>query len=357
MAGDVDNIIGTAGDGDVAVFINNRTVSREVDRFAIFDCITEVGFFEALWIAPNGADHARPRFGDAHEPLLAHFGFGAVGVDHLGFDARQREGGARWLDRGGSGQWADHVSASLSLPPRIDDRAATAPDRFVVPFPSRRIDRLTDGSQNSQAAEIVFGRLILPHFVEQTDRGGGGVELIDLVLFDHLPCPSSIGEGHHSFEHYRRGTRRKRAVDDVRMSGDPAYIGGTPEGIIILHVKHPLHRHLCPEDVPSSAVLDTLGFASASRRVEEEERVLSLDDFRLTLYRFVFDQLIVGVVASRLPVDLLAVALDDADSLDTLAATLKGFVDDGLEHVGLALTESAISGDHQFGFGIDDPIP
>ncbi len=71
------------------------------------------------------------------------------------------------------------------------------------------------------------------------------------------------------------------------------------------------------------------------------------------------DRVVPPVVPALVPVDVLAVALDDYDVLHGVAVAGsfvgEGFVDGGLEGAGLAAAVGAVRGDDQFGFGVVDP--
>jgi hypothetical protein len=75
---------------------------------------------------------------------------------------------------------------------------------------------------------------------QRADRGGGGVELVDGMLFADLPEAARIGIGRHALEHQRRRAVRERAVDDVAVAGDPADIGGAPEDVALVVVERVL---------------------------------------------------------------------------------------------------------------------
>jgi hypothetical protein len=73
------------------------------------------------------------------------------------------------------------------LPPSINDGALPLSDVFVVPVPSLGVDRFTDGTQNSDGAEVVSLNALLPKTAEETDCSGSSVEVGDIVLLNQLP--------------------------------------------------------------------------------------------------------------------------------------------------------------------------
>src|SRR4029453_7630587 len=123
-----------------------RAVAREIDPVVA----APVLLLEALRIAPDVAQHPRPRLLDHEEAALrrAH-GAAAVVVDVRG-DTGERPRRRAGLGRDLAGQRRYNYSAGLRLPPRVDDRAALAPDHAVVPDPRLRVDRLADRAEQPQ---------------------------------------------------------------------------------------------------------------------------------------------------------------------------------------------------------------
>src|SRR4029453_42660 len=60
--------------------------------------------------------------------------------------------------------------AGLRLPPRVDARAALAPDHLPIPDPRLRVDGLADGSQQTQGRKVVARRIVLAHLHERADQ-------------------------------------------------------------------------------------------------------------------------------------------------------------------------------------------
>lgn len=58
---------------------------------------------------------------------------------------------------------------------------------LVVPVPSFGVDRLTDGTQDSQRAEVIALDVALTEPSEQANGGRSRVELGELVLLDDFP--------------------------------------------------------------------------------------------------------------------------------------------------------------------------
>src|SRR5437588_605338 len=104
----------------------------------------------ALRIAPDGAEHGGPRALDHQDAALALADRVAGFIDDVGDDPGQRQRRRAGLGRYRPRQRRNHVAAGLGLPPGIDDRAAPAPDGFVIPHPGLGVDRLADGAEDAQ---------------------------------------------------------------------------------------------------------------------------------------------------------------------------------------------------------------
>ena len=60
-------------------------------------------------------------------------------------------------------------------------------DLLAVPHPGLRVDRLTDGTQQSQGLHLVLARILIAPLDKRADRRGSRIENRDLVLVDDLP--------------------------------------------------------------------------------------------------------------------------------------------------------------------------
>ena len=66
---------------------------------------------------------------------------------------------------------------SLGLPVGVDDGALLLSDVLVVPVPSFGVDRLSNGSDSSQRAQVVTFDELFTESTEKSDGGRRGVEL------------------------------------------------------------------------------------------------------------------------------------------------------------------------------------
>ena len=106
-------------------------------------------------------------------------------------------------------------SEGRTLPESIHDGTLPPPDMVVIPIPSLRVNRLANASKHAQAAQIMVLDVLFTQTAEEADGGRGGIELGQLVFLDGLPVARRCGIDGRGFEHGRRNTVCKRAVDDV----------------------------------------------------------------------------------------------------------------------------------------------
>ena len=147
----------------------------------------------------------------------------------------------------------------------------------MIPEPGFRIDRLAHAAQQTQrlAGRGLYRSLPVAH--QGADRGGGGVEDIDLVLVHHLPEAAAVGIVWNPLEHQRGGAIGQRAIDDIGVPGHPADIGGAPVDVAWLVVEHHLMRVAGPDHVAAGGVQHALRLAGAARGVKDEQRVLGAE--------------------------------------------------------------------------------
>ena len=138
VAAHVDHVVDPADDAEHAVGVAPGPVTGEV--LALEGA--EVDVAAPLVVAVGGADHGRPRAVDAEVAFGLPFQGVAVAVHEDGRYAGQRISGVGGLHGAVSAEPADEDAAGLGLPPRIDERTASATDDVVVPLPSLLVDGL-----------------------------------------------------------------------------------------------------------------------------------------------------------------------------------------------------------------------
>mmetsp|Transcript_10234 Transcript_10234/g.44499 ORF Transcript_10234/g.44499 Transcript_10234/m.44499 type:complete len:518 (-) Transcript_10234:769-2322(-) len=353
VPGDVDDVVDPACDPVVPVGVAPAPVACDVVAL-------EHGVVHALEprvIAVAGSRRGRPGFLDGQKTRRLALELDALVVEHHGLDAEEREGGGPGLERGGARQRGDHERSRLSLPVGVDDGASLLADDGVVPPPSLRVDGLADGTQDAQAAAIVLGDEVVARLHQRANRGGGGVELVHLVLLADGPAPAGVGVRGHPFEHHRRRALEQRAVDDVGVAGDPPDVRGAPVHLAGLVVEHVLERRPRSEHVPGGGVNDTLGLPGAPGGVQHEKRVLGLDP----LARAVGGDLVHLVVPPRVPsVNHRALAReplehDDGFDGEVVLAQFQSRVHLGLELNGLRAAHHRVARHDNLALGVRHP--
>ena len=159
VADDVEHVVDAAGDREVAgLRVADRAVAGEV--VLPLKSSRVVALLEALGVAPDRADHRRPRLLDDQDAALCRSARRCpVSSTIAAVDAGERQRARARHQRRRARQRRDHVAAGLGLPEGVDDRAAAAADVLVVPLPRGRIDRLADRAEDAQARQVVALRV------------------------------------------------------------------------------------------------------------------------------------------------------------------------------------------------------
>src|ERR1051326_7569425 len=149
MAAYVNNIVDSAHYPEIALLITPGAVAREVNSVDLRPIL----LFVALVVAPDGPEDRGPRPLDDEVTTLACAHGVAVARYYVGVDTGERLGCRAGLGGCGAGNRSDHDRASLSLPPRVNDRALVFANDLAIPHPRLGIDRFTDGAEQSPAPE------------------------------------------------------------------------------------------------------------------------------------------------------------------------------------------------------------
>src|SRR6185437_15247953 len=140
------DVVDAAQHPEIAVFVLARGIAREVTS----GNARPILLFESLGIAPDVADHARPRLPDDEITFAIFADRFAFAIDDIGDNAGQREGAGAWLQRRGSGHRRNHDRSGFGLPPGVDDGKPAFTNHTVIPVPRGRIDRLADRAEQPQ---------------------------------------------------------------------------------------------------------------------------------------------------------------------------------------------------------------
>ena len=240
MAGHVQHIVDAPHDGEIAGSgIAHGPITGQIPLTAEFRRV--IGAHETFRISPESAQHARPGTLHHQAAALAPGQFLALLIHNSGLNAGQRQGAGAGHQRRGTGQWRNHVGTSFGLPESIQHGTAAVAHSGVVPHPGFRIDRLPHRAKDAQGRQIVVARQLGAELDQRTNRRGRCIKNADLVPLYHLPETPRIRPGGNAFKNHLGCTAGQRAIHDIGMPSHPADVGGTPENIRWLNIKHPLH--------------------------------------------------------------------------------------------------------------------
>ena len=127
--------------------------------------------------------------------------------------------------------------------------------------------------------------ILFAPFHEGTDRRRCGVEDRDAMPFAHIPHAIPVRPVRRAFVQHAGGAIGEWSVHDVGVSRHPADIGGAPEHIVVLEVKHLLRRRCDTGQIAAGAMHDAFRFAGGARCVQNEQRILGIHHRRFALQR------------------------------------------------------------------------
>src|SRR5699024_7319758 len=122
VAGNVDDVVDTSQDPDIAVVVGFCTVAGQKPAATVFGPV-EIGpvrVIEALRIAPHRAGSTGAGTGDDNDALLVGFRGVARVVDHRDIDAGQRTRTRSGLEGFIRLTWGDDGGTGFGLPPGVD---------------------------------------------------------------------------------------------------------------------------------------------------------------------------------------------------------------------------------------------
>ena len=306
-------------------------------------------------VAVDCTHHTRPGIDDHKIAGRRALESRAVVVDQRRLDAEERQGCGAGLGRDRARQGRDHDAAGFGLPPGIDDRATAVADHAVIPEPGLGIDRLADGAEQLQGlARGLLDRLVaVTH--QRPDRGGRGVERVDLVLVDHLPKARDRRVGGDALEHQRDRAVGERAIDDVAVPGHPADVRRAPVDVAVMVVEHVLVGERGVNQVAAGGVQHALGFAGRARGIEDEQRVLGVHRFGLARLRCQVHQR-PGLVVASVGHGYVHAGVAEHQHFDAAAATFERLVGVPLEWDVPPAAPATIGRDHVFAVAVVDPV-
>ena len=225
VAGDVHDVVDAAEQPEVAVVVALGAVAGEVPAGEARPVRLRV----ALGVAPDAAQHRRPRPGRARGSRRR----GSAPARRRRRRSRRRCRGAGTSRCRASAVVAPGSGLIMIAPVSVCHHVSTTGQR---PPPmccqyqihaSGLIGSPTDPSRRSDERSCASGYCVAP-LHERADRGRRGVEDRDAVPLDDRPEPVLVRVVRRALVHDARRAVRERAVDDVGVAGDPADVGRAP---------------------------------------------------------------------------------------------------------------------------------
>lgn len=224
-----------------------------------------------------------------------------------------------------------------------------------VPLPDLRGNRLTNGTQDTEVLHLVVD-VVVTSTLQQTQSGGGNVELSDLVLVDDVPVAREVGVGGSTLEDNGSATHEQGSVDDVGVTRDPANVTTAEKAVVVVDVKDILASQGGTEQVTSRRVHDTLGLTSRTGGVQQEQGVFGADGLGGEVVGVLLNLLVPPEVTAGGPRDVSASAFVDQHA-GNVGALLESLIDDALGANDLATTAALIGGDDDLGLSVDHTVP
>src|SRR6266576_3254740 len=302
VAGDVDDVIDAPEDAIVTVGGEHGAVRRIVRPVApvlalrILVVLFVVLRDEALGVAPNGLHDARPGIADANVAGVSRacFHFLSFLVPNDRINAEDRRTGAARLHEVERRLGAAEESPGFRLPPGVDDDCFALANDFVIPLPDFRLDRFANGGHVLEVVVVIF-RSVAAGFAKHADGRGRSVENVDVEAFGDAPGTAGVGELRHAFVEDAGRGESHRAVNDIRVPGNPADVSHAPVDVLGMNVLVILGGACNVGEVASGAVLAALGFAGGAAGVHQEERSFGvlrdgLDDLAAIVFQDFVDE-------------------------------------------------------------------
>ena len=211
----------------------------------------------------------------------------------------------------------------------------------------------TDPEQAQRAEVELRGDVVAP-LHEGAHGRRRGVEHRHLVVLHDLPPAALVRGVGRALVHHLGGAVGQWPVDDVRVPGDPADVGGAPVHVGVgVHVVHHRVGVGALGQVATGRVEDALRLTGGAGGVEDEQRVLRLERLGLMGRCRLLEHLVPPEVA-LVPGGVLAGASHDENVGDRALLALEGGVDGGFERRRLAAPVATVGGDHDLGAAVVD---
>src|SRR5882724_12879936 len=183
MARNIDYVVHASKDSEVAIRGLDRPITGKVGpvtpvfAFGILVVLLVILRHKAVAITVDRLEDSRPGISNTNIPGFAGtaFYFFAFFIKDHRIDPRQCWSSAARLHRIDGRFGAAKETASLRLPPRVDDDRFAFADDLVIPLPYFRLNRFAHGRHVLEVV-VVFRRLVRPGFAQHADRCRRGME-------------------------------------------------------------------------------------------------------------------------------------------------------------------------------------
>src|SRR5215467_15388019 len=279
VAGHVDDVIHAAENAIVAVGGKHGAVCgiirpvAPIFAFRILAVLRVILTHETLGVAPDGLHNSRPGVADADVSggARASFDLFSILVPNHGINSQRRRPGAAGFHRVYRRFGRAEKAARFGLPPGVHNHSLAFADYVVIPLPDFGFDGLANSGHVLEVVVVFFG-FVRAGFAQHANGRRRSVEDIDVEPLRDAPRTANIRELRDAFVENAGGGQRKRAENNVGMSGDPADVRHAPVDVFGMNVLVILRSSGHVGEIASGAVLASFRFACGAAGVHQEER-------------------------------------------------------------------------------------
>lgn len=192
---------------------------RESRNLEILITYPQVNIEPPVMVLPDSTSNRRPGVLE-HKHTLNIVPFKLLTSDRVEqccLDTQEGHGSRSRLSLDGARKRRHDDGTGLSLEESINDCNLLAPNMIVQPVPGFGVDGLANGTNHAEAAEVGVLDVLLAHPTEETNGGGGSVEVSDLVPVNGLPEARRCGVEGRGLKDSGSDTISKGTVDNVSV--------------------------------------------------------------------------------------------------------------------------------------------
>src|SRR5438045_5564167 len=152
----------------------------------------------------------------------------------------------------------------------------------------------------------MFHNPLLSPANKRANRCRGSVKNVDPIFFDDFPKSIGLGPVRRAFVHDDRRAMRHRAIDNITVTRDPAYISRAPKDIFIANVEDVFGSRINLDEVTAGRMQNSLRFSSGSAGVEKVKRMLAIERSRWAICVHILQFTMPPNIAAFLHVDVVS---------------------------------------------------